>query len=141
VKDVNILVDFYGLLVFAGNSTNPKPLRVPQDVTPDENGIIKSQIGVKWPQGKSSFDTIENMAKVLKDTTVHETIGDVVMPDGLTIKADGIDVGGPMSQGHHTIYNTQDMNINEFNNKLSQIETQPIGKIDKNAKFKPNGCH
>jgi RHS repeat-associated protein len=138
VKDVNSWVDVLGLLVLAGRASGPSPARNPQDIIPDSNGVVKSQAGLDNPLGKSSFDTPENMANVLKDTNVHE-IKSTNLPEGLDIKADGVDVGGTRAKGHHTIFPTMDMTFDEFNFKLSQIETEKIGKIDKKGNYK--ACH
>jgi uncharacterized protein RhaS with RHS repeats len=138
VRDVNSWVDVLGLLVLAGNASGPSPARNPQDIIPDSNGVIKSQAGLDNPLGKSSFDTPENMANILKDTNVHE-IKSANLPEGLGIKADGVDVGGTRAKGHHTIFPTRDMTFDEFNSKLSQIETKKIGKIDKKGIYK--ACH
>ena len=135
VQDLNICLDVFGLIVLAGNATMPKGIRVPQDIQPDEQGMIKSQADIMFPQGKSTFNTPENMATILRNTTVYEIIDETQLPEGLAIKADGRDVGGPMAIGHHTIYNTRDMTLEEFEQKLSEIQTRKIGKIDKNGNF------
>ena len=74
------------------------------------------------------------MSKVLKDTKVHE-ITSTKLPEGLAVKADGVDVGGTRAKGHHTIYNTRDMSLDEFNAKLKELKTKKIGSIDKKRKF------
>ncbi len=143
VRDVNAWVDVLGLapgiggIVLAGNATSPSTVRPGRDVIVDENGIIKSQAGVERPMGKSAFDTPENMGNVLSDTHVHQVNPTATLPEGLAIKFDGKDVeGGYMSKGHRTIYNTRDMTPEEFDNKTKGMESERIGKLDKNGKFK-----
>ena len=50
------------------------------------------------------------------------------------------DVGGPDKDGYHTIFPTEDMSFDEFNNKLQQIETTHVGKVDKKKGFVPKSC-
>lgn len=84
-----------------------------------------------WPQGKSATTDLNNGLT----GQVHK-IGDSPLPEGLGIVADGSNVGGPHKAGHHTIYPTRDMEFTEFNNKLKQIETTHVGKVDSKG-FKP----
>ncbi len=140
VKDVNAWIDAKGLngiagLVLAGNTSGPYALRTPQDVVADSNGIIKAQSATNSSlSGKSVFNNADNMSNVLSGTKVHE-ITSVDLPEGLDIKADGVDVGGTRAKGHLTIFNTRDMTFDEFKNKISELETKKIGSIDKKGNF------
>ncbi len=82
-------------------------------------------------------NTPENVAHVLSNTYVYE-ITSIDFPEGLAIKSDGKEVGDPIARGHNTIYNTRDMTVSEFESKLSQIETNRIGKFNKDGKFVPS---
>ncbi|NSL88091.1 hypothetical protein ECE50_014685 [Chitinophaga sp. Mgbs1] len=144
VSDTCTKVDVFGLegtvgkdLIISGNATKPASPRPGKDIPVDEHGMVKSQADVEWPEGKSSFDTVENTSKVLSDTQVHKVPADSALPEGLAIKADGKDVGGPRAKGHHTIYPTRDMSFDEFSAKVGELESQHIGKIDKKGNFKP----
>jgi hypothetical protein len=125
-------------LIMMGNSDGPSLVRPRIDGKGDiivNNGIVKSQADVQWPQGKSSFDTIENAANVVSRQT-HKVPANAPLPEGLRILADGREVGGPHSKGHHTIFPTRDMPFDEYASKVKSIQSEHIGKID-NGKFKP----
>jgi len=51
-----------------------------------------------------------------------------LIPEGLSIVPDGIDVGGPHRQTHHTIYPNREMPFDEFSQKLSALpwESMPL---------------
>jgi len=142
VHDTNAWIDVLGLseiegLVVAGKAAGPAPLRNPQDVVPDDNGIIKAQSATDDVTGKSVFRTGDDLAEVMNPGNKVHQITSKDLPEGLAIKADGVDVGGTQPKGHLTIYNTKDMTFEEFQSKLDEIETKKIGQVHKKTgKFK-----
>jgi hypothetical protein len=79
--------------------------------------MIRSQKDVQWRQGKSSF----NHPDVALRGDIMEIKTGTVLPEGLAVKADGIEVGGPMSRGQNTFYATEDMSMDDFNKKIDEI--------------------
>ncbi len=133
VRDTNKWVDPFGLsecskkdLIAFGNKEKPRNPRVSDfEGVMDENGIIKSQASSEWPKGASTFAKPEQTTLSGHYHTIKEG---TPLPEGMAIKADGRDVGGPNSPGHHTIYNTREMSHSEFTEKFNEIEKTYGGK-------------
>ena len=149
VKDINSWADALGLsdIFIFGNSSGPANARprvmgdngrMKGDITVTDGNVSAQSVdpdsGV-WPQGKSATTDLDSGLT----GQVHK-VGDADLPKGLGMVADGADVGGPHKAGHHTIFPTEDMSFDEFNNKLQQIETTHVGKVDKKKGFVPKSC-
>ena len=109
-----------------GNRDGPRLARKGKDVFPDETGAIKSG-QLPLPHGISTFSTL-----VEAPLTGHYHIlpKGTELPDGLGVIADGADVI-PTSQhpaGHHTIYPTRAMNLDEFNRLIQSLPWTYGGK-------------
>jgi hypothetical protein len=51
-----------------------------------------------------------------------------VLPEGLSIIADGTEVGGSYRATHHTIYPNREMRFDEFSKKVSALPWEYGGK-------------
>lgn len=134
VPNPNTWLDLLGLtgdtvstnLVVFGNSTAPRAPRPSKDIDVVD-GMVKSQVGVEFPQGASAFEMPEQAPLT---GHYHEIDAGTKLPEGLAVKADGSDVipGSPHGAGHHTIYPTEDMSIQDFQKKYSEIDSHYGGK-------------
>ena len=91
----------------------------------EEDGIVKSQKNKEKKTGKSAFSfPLENAPL----TGHYHTIkAGTELPNGLEIINDG-EPFGEHSKGHYTIYPTEDMLFEEFQKRVSSIETEYGGK-------------
>ena len=132
--DPNCWIDPLGLngsivptdLVAFGNASGPRLPRPGTDIDV-VGGMVTSQVGKEFPQGASTFHLPEQAPLT---GHYHNIPAGTELPDGLAVKADGIDVipNSPHPEGHHTIYPTEDMTMEEFQSKFDQIPTCPGGK-------------
>ena len=132
VSDTNAWVDLLGLdkvvpvdVILFGSRNEPKPVREGKDIKVEEDGIVKSQKNKEKKTGKSAFSfPLENAPL----TGHYHTIkAGTELPNGLEIINDG-EPFGEHSKGHYTIYPTEDMLFEEFQKRVSSIETEYGGK-------------
>ena len=132
VSDTNAWLDLLGLdkvvpvdVILFGSRNEPKPVREGKDIKVEEDGIVKSQKNKEKKTGKSAFSfPLENAPL----TGHYHTIkAGTELPNGLEIINDG-EPFGEHSKGHYTIYPTEDMLFEEFQKRVSSIETEYGGK-------------
>lgn len=109
-----------------GNKTQPRPPRPDIDVYPDSSGTIRAQ-NPPLPHGASTFG---NVSEAPLTGNYHLLPEGTQLPDGLAVVADGIDVvpDSPHPSTHHTIYPTQDMDINDFMKLFLDLPWEYAGK-------------
>ena len=112
-------------VILFGSRNEPKPVREGKDIKVEEDGIVKSQKNKEKKTGKSAFSfPLENAPL----TGHYHTIkAGTELPNGLEIINDG-EPFGEHSKGHYTIYPTEDMLFEEFQKRVSSIETEYGGK-------------
>jgi len=93
---------------------------------PNEEGLLPSQKGIEWPEGKSAT---RNPPQSGLSGPYHTVPKGTEMPEGLGFKHDGSDVGGPRSPYHTTIYPTRDMTPAEFDVNLLSVPWRYGGTI------------
>ncbi|MBL6458663.1 DUF4123 domain-containing protein [Belnapia sp. T6] len=112
-----------------GNKTAPRPPRIKgvntkpnqnSDLIPDAEGNLEPGPPDGWPDGASSF---ADKNKLPSGFTPYKVPAGTELPEGLGIRADGKDVGGPHGPTHHTIYPTRPMSAEEFLKKFGEIKT------------------
>ncbi|RKH68732.1 RHS repeat-associated core domain-containing protein [Corallococcus aberystwythensis] len=114
--------------IFAfGNKAGPRPPRVGRDVFPNAEGVIPGQSGADLPHGASTFG---DPAQAPLTGPYHCLSAGTCLPDGLGIKADGVDVlpGSPHPPTHFTIFPTRDMSADEFSKLFSELPWEYVGK-------------
>ena len=142
VEDANIFVDVHGLQpIYILDCATARERVIAENGIPKGditviNGYVKAELvdpnSNIWPQGKSATNDM-----FCGLTGQLYQINDWPLPTGIAIIADGANVNGPHRKGHHTIYPTIDMSFNEFNQKLQEINTTHVGKINDKKKFVP----
>lgn len=105
-----------------GNKTGPRPPRAGKDLTVDPEGNVHPTTP---PEGASTFGD-PNQAPLTGH--YHKVPEGTPMPEGLGVKADGVDVGGTHAPTHHTIYPTRTMTFSEFQEKFLNLPWHYGGK-------------
>jgi hypothetical protein len=105
-----------------GNRTKPRPPRLGKDIDVKENGLVGPQTP---PAGASTFG---DPSQAPLTGHYHKLPKDTTLPEGLSIVPDGIDVGGPHRQTHHTIYPNREMPFDEFSQKYRSLPWEYGGK-------------
>lgn len=108
-----------------GNSTVPRPPR-PRDFEVEDSSSMLHPEDAEFRHGASTFD--DPSGKPVKGH-YHVLPRGTELPEGLGVMADGVDVGGPMSAGHHTIYPTRPMSLDEFQQLYSGLPWEYGGKV------------
>ncbi|MBA3462800.1 MAG: hypothetical protein H0T46_22785 [Deltaproteobacteria bacterium] len=70
------------------------------------------------PSGASTFGDV-NQAPLTGH--YHQIPEGTPMPEGVSVRADGVDVGGPYPPTHHTIYPNRTMPFSEFVEKFMNL--------------------
>ena len=110
-----------------GNKSAPRGARPKQDFNVENfDSIVGPETG-PLPKGASNVLDV-NSAPL--SGHYHMLPAGTQMPDGLDIIADGIDVipNSPHGVGHHTIFPTRAMTVNEFNELYKSLPWQYGGK-------------
>ena len=110
-----------------GNKSAPRGARPQQDFNVENfDSIVGPETG-PLPKGASNVLDV-NSAPL--SGHYHMLPAGTQMPDGLDIIADGIDVipNSPHGVGHHTIFPTRAMTVNEFNELYKSLPWQYGGK-------------
>ncbi len=110
-----------------GNKSAPRGARPKQDFNVENfDSIVGPETG-PLPKGASNVLDV-NSAPL--SGHYHMLPAGTQMPDGLDIIADGIDVmpNSPHGVGHHTIFPTRAMTVNEFNDLYKSLPWQYGGK-------------
>ena len=110
-----------------GNKSAPRGARPQQDFNVENfDSIVGPETG-PLPKGASNVLDV-NSAPL--SGYYHMLPAGTQMPDGLDIIADGIDVipNSPHGVGHHTIFPTRAMTVNEFNGLYKSLPWQYGGK-------------
>ncbi|WP_280353757.1 putative T7SS-secreted protein [Nocardia otitidiscaviarum] len=108
-----------------GNATVPRPPR-PKDFGVEDVDAMLHPEATTYRHGASTFDSPEG--KPVKGH-YHVLPEGTQLPEGLEVMADGRDVSGPMSAGHHTIYPTRSMTLSEFQDLYASLPWQYGGRI------------
>jgi len=94
------------------------------DVTPNENGFIGP---AEPPEGASTFG---DPTQAPLAGHYHRLRAATMLPEGLGIKADGIDIaGGTRQPTHHTIYPTRAMLPAEFDQLFQSLPWEYGGRL------------
>lgn len=109
-----------------GNQAGPRPARAGKDMFPDQTGMI-SPGQLPLPHGASTFSEV---AQAPLTGHYHILPEGTQLPEGLGVVADGSDImpGSPRPPGHHTIYPTRLMSMDEFNQLYQNLPWQYGGK-------------
>ena len=98
------------LYAFGGspNGANPGPRgpRASTDIDVNNDGMVSAQNPTGEVQGASTYT---DPAEAPLSGHYYRLPAGTRLPNGLSVQADGEDVGGPAPWGHRTIYPTQDM--------------------------------
>jgi hypothetical protein len=113
-----------------GNASKPRPPRIQghnlkpgqqPDIIPHEAG----QVGPATFGGASAFG---EPAQAPLRGHYHVLPAGTELPEGLTVVADGIDVGGSHAPTHHTVAPSKDMSPQEFEELFNNLPWQYGGK-------------
>jgi len=104
-----------------GNKTKPRSPRAGKDIDV-KNDLVDTQTP---PAGVSTFGD-PNEAPLTGH--YHKLPEQTTLPEGLSIIADGMDVGGSHLPTHHTIYPNREMPFDEFILKLNDLPWEYGGK-------------
>ena len=108
-----------------GNARRPREARIPPDLYPDADGIAGPE-GGPAPNGLSLYampDTSGLTGHYWRLPMRTE------LRYGLTVVADGEDVGGPRARGHHTLYPSVRMPSEEFRRLVAALPWAYAGKL------------
>ena len=110
-----------------GNKSSPRGARPMQDFGVESFDSIVGPEHGPLPKGASN---VLNVNDAPLNGHYHILPAGTQMPDGLDIVADGIDVvpNSPHGVGHHTIFPTREMTVNEFNELFKSLPWQYGGK-------------
>lgn len=113
-----------------GNKQQPRDPRSDKDIQVDSEGYVgpEPQPGESFPNGASTFG---NPDKVNLTGPYHRIPKSVSMPTGLSVMADGRDVGGPHGETHHTIYPIEKMLFRKFVEKFQSLGWKYVGNKKK----------
>ena len=108
-----------------GNAHGPRSPRIQQDLYPYGGGFVGPE-RPPAPNGLSTFALPAN-----SDLTGHywRLPADTELPYGLAVLADGEDVGGPRTRGHHTLYPSVRMPAEQFIRLVSELPWEYAGKV------------
>ena len=109
-----------------GSATKPREPRIPEDVDPDEGGMIAPGI-LPLPKGASAFANPNSAPLHGKFHGVQAR--DVFATDGLSAIPDGSNVveGSPHAPTHWTIYATRRMSVRDFIDKFMNLPWKLAG--------------
>ncbi|MCS0604073.1 hypothetical protein NX794_23080 [Streptomyces sp. LP11] len=109
-------------------------VRPGKDIAVDDEGFVNPPTAEELKsldvQGLSTFDTEQNAGRVGLKGQLRAPKGP--LPDGLGIISDGRQVGGPRAVGHHTIYPTERMTFDSYQDLIKGMQWENVGvKIGK----------
>ncbi len=114
-----------------GNASGPRPAR-PSDFGVESGSDLVGPYSPTAPTdyvgGASKFASPEDARGILSGPYQQLPAGSNI-PDGLAVHADGADVGGNAPWGHHTVYPTESMTLDKFNNLFSGLDWERAGKL------------
>ena len=125
-EDVDITTIPDDLYAF-GKSSKPRNARAVKDFGVTENSdTVKAQTS-PFPKGGSTVLDVNNSSFT---GHYHKLPRGTVLPDGLGVIADGIDVNAQSThgKGHHTIFPTVDMSVDNFTDLHQSLPWSHSGK-------------
>jgi RHS repeat-associated protein len=93
-----------------GPNPAPRPPRPGKDLPVDEDG----NVGPEYPPRPNGASTTSDPYRTSLVGHYYSIPKNYPLPEGLAVIADGIEVGGERGFGHHTIYPTQKMSMDQF---------------------------
>lgn len=110
-----------------GNKSKPRDARAERDFGVIDNTAIVDAQKPPLPKGAS---TVLDVNEAPLSGHYHTLPAGTTMPEGLGVIADGKDVipNSPHGKGHHTIFPTIDMTVDEFNSLFQSLPWQYGGK-------------
>ncbi|MBB2743669.1 UNVERIFIED_ORG: RHS repeat-associated protein [Microbispora rosea subsp. rosea] len=119
-----------GLHTAGGPRVRPRdPATGRGDITVDDQGMVHPPSAEDLEnlsvEGLSTYDTVENLRAIGLSGQVRQPTKPLA--EGLGVVSDGAGVGGPMPEGHHTIYPTESMPFDDFVGLIKSMDWQNIG--------------
>lgn len=120
------------LYASGGSPNNDDPalrgvkIRANKDIGVDDVGMVMGQRAPN-PSGGSTF--VDPATAPIRSNHWYRLPAGTRMPRGLMYIRDGEDVGGIMPQGHATIYPTQAMPFQEFDNLYRSLPWEYVGRL------------
>src|SRR6266508_6513972 len=102
-----------------GNLSKPRDPRLGTDLQPNPDGSVGPEPKTPpWPDGASTFGDPD---KAPLTGHYHRIASGTKMAEGLRVIADGIEVGGPRDETHHTIFPARQMAFADFVAKFQSL--------------------
>jgi RHS repeat-associated protein len=100
-----------------------------KDIAVDDDGFVNpptaEELKALDVQGLSTFDTEQNIRRIGLRGKIRAP--KEPLPDGLGIISDGRQVGGPRAVGHHTIYPTERMTFDHYQDLIKGMNWENVG--------------